>query len=260
MFDPGHGPAHASSSAGNEEEEEPWHAGTAEAMASAERSVAARARGKEPPCYAHSVRSGKRQAARALGLVSPVSVTLAASAALAASASLLGACDRDAALDTVADLHADPAIWKADAEKIAGALPRRVGAFAPAEGTDPFHTSYATGPVFGASCVYGDGARQLAVRVESGNVKARAEAALEAHPASPADPKSISHEASVHGRAAVVRYQATARVGEVSFVVARRYLVQVRLVPAASEAEAVAIAEAVDVSALDGLSLQGVTR
>ena len=175
----------------------------------------------------------------------------------------MAACDREAALDTVADSRADPAVWKDDADKIAGALPRRVGAFAPSEGVDPFHTSYATGPVFGASCVYADGARQLAVRVESGNVKARAEAALDAHPAHPAssaDAKVISHEASVHGHAAVVRYQAAGRSGEVSFVVARRYLVQVRLVPAASEAEAVATAEAVDVSALDGLSLQGVTR
>jgi len=179
---------------------------------------------------------------------------------------LTPACDRDGALDTVADPRADPAVWQADADKVAGALPKRVGAFAPAEGADPFHTSYATGPVFGASCVYADGARQLAVRIESGNVKARAGVALRAHPASSAssaysaDPKVVSHEASVHGHAAVVRWQPTAKIGEVSFVVARRFLVQVRLVPAASEDEAVATAEAVDLSGFDGLSLQGVTR
>jgi hypothetical protein len=180
-----------------------------------------------------------------------------------ASLAFTPGCERDGALDTVADPHADPSVWKADADKVAGVLPKRVGAFAPSEGADPFHTSYATGPVFGASCIYADGARQLAVRIESGNVKARAGVALDAHPGSPAsatDRQVVSHEATVHGHAAVVRWQPAAKTGEVSFVVSRRYLVQVRLVPAASEDEAVATAEAVDLSGLDGLALQGVTR
>jgi hypothetical protein len=46
----------------------------------------------------------------------------------------------------------------------------------------------------------------------------------------------------------------------VTFLVARRYLVEVRVVPAANESEAVSLAEAIDLAPLEGLTLDGVTR
>ena len=49
-------------------------------------------------------------------------------------------------------------------------------------------------------------------------------------------------------------------MGEVTFLVARRYLVQVRVVPASNDSEALSLAEAIDVTPLEGLTLDGVTR
>jgi hypothetical protein len=167
----------------------------------------------------------------------------------------LVACDRDGALDTVVDSGLPPAVWHADAERVVSALPKRVGSFAPIEGAEPFSTSYATGPVFGAGCTYADGPRQLTLRIETGNVKARAAAAFEGR----AGAKPAPHEVTVHGRPAAARWDAIARAAEVTFLVARRYLVQVRLVPAASEAEVLAMAEAFDVAPLEALVLDGVT-
>jgi hypothetical protein len=166
----------------------------------------------------------------------------------------LPACDLDGPRDTIADVTVDAGVWLADAQKISAALPARVGSFVPSEGADPFFTSYSTGPVFGSSCTYADGGRQLVVRVESGNIKARGAAALDAGPGSGA------HVRSVHGRPAVVHWNETGRTGEVAFLVARRYLVQVRVVPATSEGEVIRLAEAVDPAPLEALVLDGVSR
>jgi hypothetical protein len=178
---------------------------------------------------------------------------------LALVALALGACDRDSPVDTIADTSLDAAIWRADGEKVAGALPKRIGAFVPVEGADPFFTSYATGPVFGASCTYAAGSQQLVVRIESGNIRARATAVLDAHAGTKSDAKVVGHEATIHGRPAAARWNEGSHAAEVGFVVARRYLVQVRLVPAVSEAEAVAVAESLDLTPLRSLELQGVS-
>ena len=170
------------------------------------------------------------------------------------------ACDQESPLDTVVDTTLPAAVWRADAGKIAAALPQRVASFAPSEGADPFTTSYAAGPVFGASCAYADGPRQLIVRVESGNIRARATSALDVHGDAGADGKSVLSPAKVHGHPAAQRWNAAGRASEVSFLVARRYLVEVRIVPATHDSEAVTIAESLDFSPLEGLSLEGVTR
>ena len=169
----------------------------------------------------------------------------------------LVACDKSAAIDTVADAGLPAAVWHADADRVALALPKRVGAFLPSEAAEPFSTSYATGPVFGASCTYADGPRQLTVRIETGNVKARAAAALDLR--SGAKGPRTPHETTVHGRPAVARWDASARAAEVTFVLSRRYLVDVRLVPASGDGEATALAEAVDLAPLESLSLDGLT-
>ena len=166
----------------------------------------------------------------------------------------LPACDREAALDTVAVDNVDAGVWLADARKVSGALPPRIGSFVPIEGADPFFTTYATGPVFGSSCTYADGGRQVVVRIESGNIRARADAALDAGSGSGA------HIRTVHGKPALSRWNDTSRAGEVTFVVARRYLVQVRLVPGTSEGEVLRLAEAVDTAPLEALVLDGVKR
>jgi len=173
-------------------------------------------------------------------------------------AAVLAGCDDQTPLDSVADLTTDGAVWRADAQKIAATLPQRLATFAPSEGVAPFYTSYATGPVFGASCTYADGDhRQVTVRVETGNIRSRASAALDAR-ALAADTKFVTHEARVHGLPAVQRWSSGGRVGQVAFLVARRYLVEVRLVPAASEAEAMSLAEGIDLGPLEALVLDGV--
>jgi hypothetical protein len=166
----------------------------------------------------------------------------------------LPGCDRDGPIDTIPDDAVEAGVWLADARKISVVLPARVGSFVPSEGADPFFTSYSTGPVFGSSCTYADGARQLVVRVESGNIRARGAAALDGGPGSGAQVRTI------HGKTALSRWNDTSRTGEVSFVVARRYLVQVRVVPATSEGEVLRLAEAVDTAPLEALVLDGVTR
>jgi hypothetical protein len=180
-------------------------------------------------------------------------------AAVALAVLALGACDRDGPVDSIADTTLDAGVWRGDGERIAGALPKRVGAFVPVEGADPFFTSYATGPVFGASCTYASPSQQLVVRIESGNIRARATTVLDAHAATKSDAKVVGHEATVHGRRAAVRWNEGSHAAEIGFVVARRYLVQVRLVPAGSEAEVLAVAEGLDLAPLQSLELQGVT-
>ena len=166
------------------------------------------------------------------------------------------ACGRETGLDTVVDSSADPAIWRRDAEKIAGALPHAIGAFAPREAVDPFATSYRTGPVFGASCVYADGGKQLLVRVESGNIAARSVAALD--PGTPSGAKAAGRQLTVKGSPAVARWDEDGRESEITFLVSRRFIVQLRVVPAAGAGEAPLLAEAFDEGALKALSLEGV--
>ena len=180
--------------------------------------------------------------------------------ALVAVALLAGACDSETPLDTIADTSLDAAVWRADSRKIAATLPARVASFAPSEGADPFYTSYGAGPVFGASCAYASGDRQLIVRIESGNIRSRAMAALDPRGEAGTDAKFVSRQVKVHGRPALQRWSDGGRVGEVTFLVARRYLVEVRVVPAANESEAISLAETIDVTALEGLTLDGVTR
>jgi hypothetical protein len=170
----------------------------------------------------------------------------------------IAACGRDAsAVDSVADLTTDAGVWLADARLVSAALPARLGSFTPTEGADPFFTSYSSGPVFGSSCAYADGGRQLVVRIESGNIRARAAAAV-ALDAGAGDDRP--HVVTVHGVPATVRFSRHGRTGEAAFVVARRYLVQLRLVPTDQEAEVVSLAEAIDTHALEALALDGVAR
>jgi hypothetical protein len=165
---------------------------------------------------------------------------------------VLAGCDRDGPMDTVVDHAADAAVWLGDARKITATLPARVGSFAPTEGADPFFTTYSTGPVFGSSCAYADGGRQLVVRVESGNVEQRGTNALDAGPG--------GRVTRVHGWPGVVRWSDASRVGQVTFVVARRYVVDVRLVPANGDGEVLRLAESIDTGPLAGLVLDGVSR
>ena len=243
MFDAGQAPAHESSSGGRGVDEgELLHAAATTTATS--RGQARRRRFTCLPCYALAVRN-----VRSVAVV-----------ALVAAAVLSGACDTDTPLDTVADTSLAAAVWRADSLKIAAILPARVVSFAPSEGADPFYTSYGHGPVFGASCAYADGDRQLIVRIESGNIRSRAMAALDPGGEAGTDARFASRPVKVHGRPALQRWSAGGRVGEVTFLVARRYLVEVRVVPAAKESEALSLAEAIDVTPLEALTLDGVTR
>jgi len=242
MLDDGHAPAHVSSSGGRAVDEgELLHA---DATITATSRGQKRARIGRGPCYALAVRN----------------VRSVARLALVAVAILSGACDSETPLDTVADTSLDAAVWRADSRKIAGVLPGRVASFAPSEGADPFFTSYGAGPVFGASCAYADGNRQLIVRVESGNIRSRATAALDPRGEAGTDARFATRPARVHGRPALNRWSEGGRVGEVTFLVARRYLVEVRVVPASNDSEAISLAESIDVTLLEGLTLEGVTR
>lgn len=165
----------------------------------------------------------------------------------------LTACDKTSPLDTVpAGVEQDAGVWLSDAKKISATLPRAVGSFVPTEGADPFFTSYSTGPVFGSSCAYADGHRQLVVRIESGNIRARASAAMEAD--------AGSHAGTVHGVPALIHWSEVGRTGQVTFVLSRRYLVELRLVPASGEAEALHLAESIDFAPLQSLTLDGVSE
>jgi hypothetical protein len=165
------------------------------------------------------------------------------------------ACDRSSAVDSVTDFTMDAGVWLADARAMAGALPRQLGGFVPAEGADPFFTNYSSGPVFGASCAYAESGRQLVVRFESGNIRLRAAAALDAGAEG-----FRSSVATIHGVPATVRWSEIGRTGEVVFVYARQYLVQMRLVPAHDKQEIVKLAESLDLGPLDGLALDGISR
>ena len=179
-------------------------------------------------------------------------------ALLFAAVVALASCDSDGAIDTISDTSLDPAIWRADGQKVSGALPRVVASFKPSEGADAFATSYRTGPVFGGSCAYADGARQLVVRVESGNIRERA-AALAKGRANPGE-SFITRDATVHGKHATVHWNGIGKTADVVFVLQRRLLVQLVLVPAKGEDEAVQLAESMDVGPLEALVFDGVTK
>ena len=157
-------------------------------------------------------------------------------------------------MDTVVDAaRADAAVWLGDARKDHGVAPGARRLLRSHGGSaDPFFTTYSTGPVFGSSCAYADGGRQLVVRVESGNVEQRGTNALDAGPG--------GRVTRVHGWPAVVRFSDGSRVGQVTFVVARRYVVDVRLVPANGDGEVLRLAESIDTGPLAGLVLDGVSR
>jgi hypothetical protein len=183
-------------------------------------------------------------------LASPIALLVASVSTLLLPLGLT-ACDRTSPIDSVPPgVEQDAGVWLADAKKISATLPRAVGSFVPTEGADPHVTSYSTGPVFGSSCVYADGARQLVVRIESGNIRARASMAME--------PDAGSHAATVHGVPALIHWSEVGRMAQVTFVLSRRYLVELRLVPASSESEAVRLAEAIDFGPLQSLRLDGV--
>jgi hypothetical protein len=174
------------------------------------------------------------------------------------AARLACACDSDGAIDTISDASVDPAVWRADGQKISSALPRVVASFKPSEGADAFATSYRTGPVFGGSCTYADGARQLVVRVESGNIRARAATLAKGH-ANPGE-SFVTHDATVHGGRATVHWNGIGKTAEVVFLLQRRLLVQMVLVPAKGEEEIVQLAESMDVAPLQALAFDGVNH
>jgi hypothetical protein len=166
------------------------------------------------------------------------------------------ACDRDGPLDTVADTATDAAVWHEDAMKILAVLPKVVAGFKPTEAAAPFNTSYRTGPVFGASCTYGDGPRGLVVRVESGNIRERYASLAKGH-ANPGE-SFVTREATVHGLPAVVHWNGIGKTADVVYVLQRRFIVEMHLVPTRSDDELVQLAEAMDVAPLTGLTLDGV--
>ncbi len=180
---------------------------------------------------------------------------LALSAALILSLAL-PACDRDGPLDTVADTQADPALWHEDAARILAALPKVITSFQPSEAAAPFNTSYRTGPVFGASCTYAEGSRQLVVRVESGNIRERFATLARGH--ANAGESFVTREATVRGQKAVVHWNGPGRTADVVYVLQRRFIVELRLVPARSDDEVVQLAEAMDVTPLTAVVLAGV--
>jgi hypothetical protein len=168
----------------------------------------------------------------------------------------LAACDHGGPLDTVADTTLDAAVWHEDASKILAVLPKVVAAFKPSEAAAPFNTSYRTGPVFGASCTYADGSRQLVVRVESGNIRERFAALAKGH-ANPGE-AFVTKEATVHGQKAAVHWNGPGRTADVVYVLQRRFIVELRVVPAVSDEEVVQLAEDMDITPLTGLVLDGV--
>jgi hypothetical protein len=168
----------------------------------------------------------------------------------------LAACDRDGPLDTIADLTTDAAVWHEDASKILAALPKVVASFKPIEGAAPFSTSFRTGPVFGASCTYGDAARQLVVRVESGNIRERFDALAKGH--ANAGEAFVTREATVRGQKAVVHWNGLGQTADLVYVLQRRFIVELRVVPARGDDEVVQLAEAMDVAPLMALALDGV--
>jgi hypothetical protein len=165
------------------------------------------------------------------------------------------ACDGTGPIDAVTDLALDAGVWRDDADKVAGVLPQVVTSFKASDAPAPFHTSYRTGPVFGASRTYHDGARELIVRVEAGNIRERAASLARGH----ANPGTtfVTREASVHGEPAAVHWDAVGKTAEVVFVLRRRYVVQLHVVLARGDDEAVQLAEAMDVGPIQSLDLPG---
>jgi hypothetical protein len=171
---------------------------------------------------------------------------------------LVAACTGDAPLDTIADTSLNPSVWRADGEKVRAVLPVAVGTFKPSEGADAFSTSYGTGPVFGAACTYADGPRQLVLHVESGNIRERAAKAERGH--ANQGESFVTRDVVVHGKRAVLHWNAVGRTADVVFVVQRRMLLQIRLVPAQTDDEVVKLADAMDLAPFEGLVFDGVTR
>jgi hypothetical protein len=178
---------------------------------------------------------------------------LALSVALAPA--LVCACDSDGPLDSVIDTTANPSVWHDDAAKILDVLPKVVTSFKPSDAATPFNTSYRTGPVFGASCTYADGPRQLVVRVESGNIRERFATLAKGH--ANAGESFVTREATVHGQKATVHWNGLGLTADVVYVLQRRFIVELRLVPARSDDDVVQLAEAMDVAPLTALVLAG---
>ena len=176
----------------------------------------------------------------------------------AALALALAGCDRDGAVDAVTDPGLDSAVWRQDGVKLSAALPQSVGTFKPSDPVNSYATSYRTGPVVGASCTYADGRRQLVVRVESGNIRERA-ATLANGRANPGE-SFVSRPVTVRGHAATLHWNETGKTGDVVYVLQRRYVVQLQLVPARSGDEVVQLASAMDVAPLEALVLDGIAR
>lgn len=174
---------------------------------------------------------------------------------LFASVGVLVACTGDGPLDTVSDTALDPSIWKADGEKVAASLPRAVGDFKAPKDAVPFWTSYGSGPVFGADATYAEGPRELVVHVESGNIRQRAATAEHGH-ANPGESFTTT-EVTVQGKRATLHWNGIGKTGDVVFVVDRRFLVQMHLMPSKSSDEIVHLAEAFDVASMRALVLEG---
>jgi hypothetical protein len=178
-----------------------------------------------------------------------------ARALVVAVAVVSSACEGGGPMDAVTDLASDPAVWHADADKVASALPQSVTSFKAADPAAPFNTSYRTGPVFGASRTYQDGPRELVVRVAAGNIRERATALARGH-AAPGT-TFTTRQATVHGEPAAVHWDAVGKTAEVVFVLRRRYVVVAHLTLARGDDEAVQLAEAMDVGPIQGLELSG---
>ena len=168
------------------------------------------------------------------------------------------ACTGDGPIDTVSDTTLDPGVWHADGQKIGAALPRAIGDFKAPKDPVPFWTSYGTGPVFGVDATYAQGSREVVVHVESGNIRQRAAAAEHGH-ANPGESFTTS-EVTVQGRRATLHWNGIGKTGDVVFVVDRRFLVQMRLMPANASDEIVHLADAFDVAPMRALVLEGTNR
>jgi hypothetical protein len=249
IFEPGQGPAHESSWGvllpPDDNDEDELHAATTMAAAGA-----IRARDNQARTAKSHATSRLRMLAMLLREMRPVVL------ALAAALATLGGCDRDGPLDTVADSTLDAAVWHDDAMKMLAVLPRVVTSFKPTEGAAPFNTSYRSGPVFGASCTYADGPRQLVVRFEGGNIRERFATLAQGH--ANAGEAFVTRDATVKGEKATVHWNGPGQTADVVYVLQRRFLVELRLVPARSDDEVVQLAEAMDVAPLGALALVGV--
>lgn len=170
----------------------------------------------------------------------------------------LVACTGDGPLDTVSNTTLDSSVWRADGEKVAAALPRALGDFKASRDPAPFWTSYGSGPVFGADATYAQGSREVIVHVESGNIRQRVATAEHGH-ANPGESFTTS-EVMVQGKRATLHWNGTGKTGDVVFVVDRRFMVQMRLMPSSTSDEIVHLADAFDLAPLRVLTLEGTNR